>query len=813
MLNFTPPNFQVLVGNLDVTNAVTSISIKRNQWAIGKPICWSGTIELVELDVPFKLSESLDDWVNKSRWARGQIVYLYVKNKLFCTLRIVSYFYNEDDRVSSIEVGQLLDLLDYDSVPKDYEGLGFKPDKSISLIELVTKLLKEAGIINFSRTVGGVFNRDFVPPNHTGGSFISLACKYLNERLIWLYHAPNETVQLCRYPTGVYSGNLLFTRARNEIEDYRRSQTRELPCNVVTVTGGGEEFHTCEKDEEEQVELGYGTNVMIVTGTMTPSETSTGYVNYKKITKPYQTYQDGFIGTEIKTWRARSVLIPSGDVPKWVGDLSALVLSEETINKKYFDDQGRLTKEESITNSIKCVIYPSELFFYDDENVFNSAYREEITYSSKLPNQSKQYGDRKTQEADSAIIRQKRQVKYAPFLTGRVLPLPDDFNIMTTRISSKYIPQIQVDILELIIETWEEQDKKKECNFYKYTKKVFKRKQAKRIDKNFLNTGKDYITYSLGGLTQDTKSGTTSENATPPSWDTRPPIAPTKSVNLNVEKNFDTPGVNWQNANEDNERRLEYQCNTLISETEAQTLAEFLGKSQLHAYYAREISLPLFDSDEFLNNPTPFNRAYFDKGSYVLSSESVVIVENEAELAFVGLFERGLSSAVPDRPTLLLNSPPLIPIEPTPENPNPIQPTVWNPNPIQPTPENPYPTQPEPINLPDPVPSFPVRSVYSLPVNIKFIESQEAIGDYRLPDVGYIVVDNLNNISVLNDGNVETTGGYNFKEIVTYQDRVLCCENNLLISRVTPFSQTFWDSILTMDNEEITIDKKVLTMM
>jgi hypothetical protein len=179
----------------------------------------------------------------------------------------------------------------------------------------------------------------------------------------------------------------------------------------------------------------------------------------------------------------------------------------------------------------------------------------------------------------------------------------------------------------------------------------------------------------------------------------------------------------------------------------------------------------------------------------------------------VGLFERGLSSAVPDRPTLLLNSPPLIPIEPTPENPNPIQPTVWNPNPIQPTPENPYPTQPEPINLPDPVPSFPVRSVYSLPVNIKFIESQEAIGDYRLPDVGYIVVDNLNNISVLNDGNVETTGGYNFKEIVTYQDRVLCCENNLLISRVTPFSQTFWDSILTMDNEEITIDKKVLTMM
>lgn len=327
MLNFTPPNFQILVGNLDVTTAVISVSIKRNQWSIGKPIYWSGNIELAQLDAPFNLPESLDDWINQTRWARGQIVKLYVKEKLLCTLRIASYFYNEDDRGATIEVSQLLDLLDYDSKPKDYEGLGFEPDRAIILPDLIRTLLKEAGIINFYWGESGVFNRDFVPPNLTGGSFISLASKYLNERGMWLYHEPNEFVTMTRYPFGIYAGIVNFKRARNEVEDYRRSQSRELPCNVVMVTGGGEKFGECERDEEKSVEEGYGTEISIVTGTHTPSSTTRGYLTYRKTTEPPDTQRD-YESTSITVERSIGSLLPDGLVPKWAGDPTSLNKTE-----------------------------------------------------------------------------------------------------------------------------------------------------------------------------------------------------------------------------------------------------------------------------------------------------------------------------------------------------------------------------------------------------------------------------------------------------------------------------------------------------
>jgi hypothetical protein len=349
--------------------------------------------------------------------------------------------------------------------------------------------------------------------------------------------------------------------------------------------------------------------------------------------------------------------------------------------------------------------------------------------------------------------------------------LPKNFNILTTRPSNKFKPNILVDIVELTIETWLETDKKKECNFFKYTRKVFKRKQVKRLDKNFLNSGKDRITYSLGGLNEDANLGVITENVTPPNWETAEPLNPTESVNLLIEKNFSTVGIDWSNANEDNKRRLEYQCNTLINNDEGNRLAEFLGKTQLQSYYAREISLPLADSDEFLTDSTPFNRAYVNNGSYVLSGESIVILPNEAELAFIGLFEKALSSPVPDRLEL---------------------------------------AKPDPPELPNEVSTFPTRSPINFTVDIQWIITSEVFGEFRLPSLGNVVVTN-DNISVI-DGDVETTSGYNFKGIVTFEDRVVINENNIVTS-FTSFPDSYFNSILTMDNEETTMDDKVLTMV
>ena len=87
----------------------------------------------------------------------------------------------------------------------------------------------------------------------------------------------------------------------------------------------------------------------------------------------------------------------------------------------------------------------------------------------------------------------------------------------------------------------------------------------------------------------------------------------------------------------------------------------------------------------------------------------------------------------------------------------------------------------------------------------------ERIGEFQFPDFGAIVVNNLGNISVLETGNVETSGGYGFREIVTFDERVLIYQDNVLFQSISPFPQSFWDSILIMDGEEMTIDQKVLS--
>jgi hypothetical protein len=774
MLNFTPPNFQILVGNLDVTSAIVSISIKRNNWSIGKPLFWSGNIELAELDIPYNLPESLDDWINKTRWARGNLVRLYVKTNLICSLRIASYFYNEDERKATLEVSQLLDLLDFESLPKDYEGLGFKPDKPISLIDLTTRLLNLSGITNFAFNITGIFNADIVPPNHTGGSLISLASKYLNERLIWLYHNPDESVRVVKFP--LLTGSLLFTRAISEIEDYLRSQVRELPNNIIAVTGGGAKFDPCEIDTNPVEELGFGTDINIVTGVSGGELGTSTRLTYKKVTTVVQR-TDKLIVTEIKIFRRRGSILPNGTVPKWIKNLDKLILTEQTINRQFFDDQGRLFKEITSTDAMRAIVFPDNILFYGNERIIKNAYVEEVIYDWKIP--TKKTSNTQSVKDKSGVVRYKTNTKKSPFLNSRVELLPDDFNILDTPPPSKCVPVVSSDIESLVIETWQETDKNKECPKFKYEKKTFRRKQNKILNQNFLNTGTDRMTYSLGGLIQDTENSKTSVNSTPPNWELLPPLYPVTSANLNVEIAVDTPGVETPTI--ENQRRLEYQSSTLTSDTEAKTLAEFLGKMQWYQYYSREISIPLLDSDEFIQNPNPLARTYIHKGCFVLSGESINIVQNEAELAFTGLFQRALGFAVPTREQLAIPAPP---------------PTIENPDP-----QPPYP-------LPEETSTFSDRLTEFLPVALTFSLFTEFLGQFSLPSLLDLVIEN-DTIEVIN-GNVVTIGAYLFTEIITSNNNVVVStDGNVVTKSDTPFPDLF-NEILAMDGEVLTMDGQLL---
>ncbi|MFB2832991.1 hypothetical protein [Floridanema evergladense] len=122
VLNYACKKFKFLVGDLDITNCVTSFGVAQSKYEVGKPLIWSGSMTLATPMPPYNIAESLDNLENQNRWAKGRYP---VKVSFFgcqmLTLRISGYSYNPDTKEAEAQLTDLLGLMDFDHDPKETE--------------------------------------------------------------------------------------------------------------------------------------------------------------------------------------------------------------------------------------------------------------------------------------------------------------------------------------------------------------------------------------------------------------------------------------------------------------------------------------------------------------------------------------------------------------------------------------------------------------------------------------------------------------------------------------------------------------------
>lgn len=634
MLNFVCPELKVLIETIDITALIESFTISRPRAEPNTPYSWSGnmilTVPLIKSRIPhLKFLEDLEP-TNPYRhfWARGnKPIQFYFKGVLFVTLRIAEYFYDEDEYKSEVGLQDLLGILDFKSPAENYKGLGFTPCQPVSINQVVTKALQEAGFGNISVGIGGNIN---VPPNKPNGSWIKFAQSYLGERGYWLYCDRDEGIRIASYSTKSF----LFERSRQQIENFKREKSPQLPADKYVVTGSAEKFVECKLEDE------------IVTETFGESTYQYNHrINDFEIKKLLQLRERVINYPQInkKEKISKTIIEQSlGSIfPKKFPDNTTVVITSETIKTLRYDDQGRLIFLKEVTDKLLGVALP-DVF---DGNTTMRSEAEIITEEYRnQPFGTAVVGG----ESDDGVLRFKRRVTKSLFVEGTFSTKTKNGTVPTNQ------PQVYLVIKEQVDETWNQggsgklqvafggystpttgdnSESKCECNDYHYRRVTLRRdqKQVSATERYFLTSDNKYLDnvpyweYSGLKLVENYKQ----ENTTPQPWTTKEGECPTCQSAIKA-----TVSVASVSYTATFERQTEASFSTLGSLSEAIAFANLTASMQHQRYYGRTINLPI--PEEYILNPKPFSLVNLHNGQFVIDSPSIIYTEEEAELAFVG---------------------------------------------------------------------------------------------------------------------------------------------------------------------------------
>jgi hypothetical protein len=254
------------------------------------------------------------------------------------------------------------------------------------------------------------------------------------------------------------------------------------------------------------------------------------------------------------------------------------------------------------------------------------------------------------------------------------------------------------------------------------------------------------------------------DNATPPSWITRPPLFPRINAKLKSEVRRSYPG-----SDDDliDKREFEYSARSIITNAEARKLAGIFAELNIGRAFGYEVVQSLRESVEFIADPTPLQIAWFHNRVMLLDSVSLVYSADAkaAELTWEGITLKTLSPAVGQ------GTPSVYAIGAS-------------------------------------------TTPFQLQTNIQTGFSVSVFNASDAPDVDLISVD-LNGNVVTSNGYVQASASQNqFAHIlVSSAGSVLVSSNgNVLTSSKDPYQPEVWDAIATMDGEVLTLDGKVLTV-
>ena len=644
--------FKVFVGDLDITNAVQGLNLKRPMAEIMTPQSWTGSLTLSTLLDPTLIIESLDDLLNPPRWARGQFpVTVTLRNSLFATLRIMEYFYDEDLMTGEAELGDILTLVDFRSPAEDYSQ-NFKPCAPVSIQEIVETGLKAAGITNYQIQVQGSVP---VPPDKPSGSWIQWIQSYLGERGFWLYVDPNEVVRVEKYPT-TYSP--ILRRTRLLVENYKRERSPDYPPEKLTITATGQKFNSCDGEPEgipdiseefgslpsEDGDGGGSGNVLL-------SRTTTVLVK-KPIFGQTQSGSDG--KAEVRSTKVEQAL--GAVFPKTEEGNTSLVTTVLTVTKKRYNDKRFLEAEEIIVDKLLGLCLPEA--FEGDKQLIPGAEKTLITYSEMIPGISVQSGLGEGIAAvrpgmmGSGILVYKKTDYSTLFASGTKAtklegggskPNQIRWNRNTNTLTTEEwrTPSGTISAIGSGVEADE-----CPCNEARYVKKVSKRTQVVSSAQSVKVQGKAYTEdenyFSFSGLVSSSRDSGSQNNTTFPNWDKIDSECPVCQIALK-----ETTGFAQVSFTTFRERESVISADTLNTSAECQSLAKLMGGLAHQRYHQRLITMPM--ATEYLTSNKPFTVADVHNGRFVLDAPSLVVTENEMSISWTGNYVGSIAPVEPNK--------------------------------------------------------------------------------------------------------------------------------------------------------------------
>jgi hypothetical protein len=745
LINLTPPSTSVVVGGLDISELIESISLRQASNNLRSPYVWEGSIGL-RLNNSWD-GESIDNFINPGRWARGKhAVAISFNGVLFATLRIRAYTYNHQSRTAQMELTQLLKLLDYKTPPEDYRFIS-NSIYTVTVKSTVEKLLTAAGITNYNLSSIPEDLR-FPAPDRTNRSYIELAQEILGERLLWLYHQENETVAVVSYNK---NRSKLFERSDKRLIEWNPLSPREDLANVYRVVGGGDRFQSrCElADTLNQVEEIYGDTVSEIgyyyNGTFVPTTITYGRKIVERIETEVTIETESVIQT--KKTGYKDIILESVTGAQYEYELRK---TYEITDTRYYDYQGRLIKQVQQKDGIAYLQYPDTPYdLYPDALTWIVGLGTTTTEYTADPQDFGLSGNnsRYLFYFDPNVLRAKMETISRKQLYIKTL-------VLDSISQSDY--ELREVLTEKTLETWLEKCPDEADTTYIYQRKVFSRDPAYNAPRRSLAFVQTTDLYLISTLS------TEEDNVNPPSWEERPPLAPRTKAKLFAEEERSYPG-----SNDDliDKREFEYSANSITSNDDAQKLARFFADMEVGRSFGAEVAISLRESSDYIANPTPLSVAWIYDRAMLLDSISLVISNNEGELAWEGITLRRLDPPIDEGTTAEIDI-------------------------------------------------SPVRSRFRVPFQGQLLFSSGVFNQSTPPDLDTILVDGSGNVTTDNGFVTASTNQNQFAGILVTQlgSIVVDSNGNVVTTTNNPYGETLWNLIATEGGEVVTEGGFVLTI-
>ncbi|HYW20251.1 MAG TPA: hypothetical protein VE956_13265 [Nodularia sp. (in: cyanobacteria)] len=353
-VNQSARNVRLLIGGADYTPCLISFQGSDSHLDQSGLITFTGQILLGKA---LGFNQPLDDRKSPSSFCRGKTVILDIadtngglKRHPRGTLRLLTPKYDSEKQQLTLEVGDLITLLNFKE-PTDPDKADNKSSGSSTATSVITKLLHEAGIDNFTGVLPETL---YNYPLNLSGSYLQSVGKllYANNKVGWIDNQERFRVSTIKIESTQSLVSLVV--GKNELW-YRRLGGAESPCEKVRCVGTQMVTREIELDSIITTEQ-YGSPALL-----DPASTGLIVINRTTETQKWDEDQGKFTITSIteKPWGlivSRAFWDKFATPPQLPPELFRLFLGENRIEESEFESVeagGKLKQKTTIFNTDK----------------------------------------------------------------------------------------------------------------------------------------------------------------------------------------------------------------------------------------------------------------------------------------------------------------------------------------------------------------------------------------------------------------------------------------------------------------------------